>query len=342
MDTTALHTLLDANLALPPEYRDQLSNHLPMALHALHGLGADAARLHEFFGRYAQRFGDRCAPQPSPAVTDWARLIGQPEAYAALRASFEAALHEQGRDAVLGTAVPLLVTGVGGAAFHGLIRTGHAIEAGHDGELAAALAYWGWRWMPLAAAPAAGAALDADDWTAALMQKSAGWRSPAGLISRRMQDAQHSPAYQALAGRLRFAPDTLARLSAFAARRYAQTGNFTVLHMVTASRALRVVTPWLGAAPPAPVAQAFAAAWLASGAGAAVAQAAPPRTWPEVVALALASDDDHVVKLVHACGDEAQVHGNGPWLAAATRATAGAVAPQAVSSDRPSPQPAQP
>jgi hypothetical protein len=340
MDTTELHRLLDANLALPPEYRDQLSNHLPMALHALHGLGADAARLHDFHDRYAQRFGDRRAPPPAPAVADWTRLIGQPGAYAALRASFGAALHLQGRDAVLRAALPWLVQGVGGAAFHGLIRTGHAIEAGHAGELAAALAYWGWRWMPLAAAPVAGAALEVDDWTAALEQQSAGWCPPAGLISTRMQAAQHSPAYRALAGRLRFAPDTLARLSAFAASRYAQTGNFTVLHMVTASRALRVVTPWLGAAPLAPVAQAFAAACMASGTGTDIgmAPAPPPRTWPEVVALARASDDDHVVKLVHACRDETAAHGAGPWLAAATRA----VAPQAVSSASPASLPAQP
>jgi hypothetical protein len=335
MSSTALYRLLEANLDLPPEYRDQLSNHLPMALHALHMLGADGARLQDFHKRYAQRFGDRRAPAPvpasPPAVTDWTRLVGQPDAYASLRASFDAALRAEGRDAVLRSALPLLVNGVAGAAFHGLIRTGHAIEVGHPGELAGALAYWAWRWMPLAPVPASGAddgTLDATAWTAALQQQSAGWRSRAPLISSRMLEAQHSAPYQALAASLRFGPDTLAHLSAFAAQRFADSGNFTVLHMVTACRALRVVTPWLGNAPTAPLAQAYAAAWLAGGVGIDVAPALPPRTWPEIVAQALASNDDHVVKLVHACRDEAAARGAGPWRAAATRAVAG----QAVSS----------
>ena len=46
------------------------------------------------------------------------------------------------------TALP----GVAAAAFHGLIRTAHAVQSGHAGEVAAALAYWAWRWQPLAPA----------------------------------------------------------------------------------------------------------------------------------------------------------------------------------------------
>ena len=62
------------------------------------------------------------------------------------------------------TALP----GVAAAAFHGLIRTAHAVQSGHAGEVAAALAYWAWRWQPLAPPPQGGEALPFDDWAARL------------------------------------------------------------------------------------------------------------------------------------------------------------------------------
>ena len=101
-------------------------------------------------------------PSPTPRrQCDWLALRGQTDAFAPLRATFAAALARDGRDAVLRAALPALLPGVAAAAFHGVIRTAHAVEAAHDGELAAALAYWAWRWQPLAPAPR-GAALPVD------------------------------------------------------------------------------------------------------------------------------------------------------------------------------------
>jgi hypothetical protein len=300
-----LHSLLERNLTLPPEYRDQLTNHLPMALHALHALGAGGERLHAFYASYAQRF------EGLPAT---------PAAYTQRQAVWSERLRRDGADAVLRAAVPLLLPGASGSAFHGLIRAGHAVQTGHAGELAAALAYWDWRQQLLPAAPA-GPLMSFEEWSQALQAQSAGWQSSKPLISLRMAEATASPAYQALAGRLEPSADLLARLARFAAERYAITGNFTVLHMVTATRALRVLAPWIGdlqAATPL-LAQAFAAAWLAARID---PQAQPRRSlaggWDEVRAAAIASDDDHVVKLVHACDDHARSSGrDDPFLQAA-------------------------
>ena len=147
MTPDTLHPLLTANLQFPPEYQDQLSNHLPMALHALSALGAPEARLRSFFDRYAQRFGDARAPQAAAAALDWRALRAQPAAYAALCASFAAMIDAIGVDATLRRTLPDLWPGVAAAAFHGLIRTAHAVQGGHPGELAHALAYWAWRWQ---------------------------------------------------------------------------------------------------------------------------------------------------------------------------------------------------
>lgn len=321
-----LRRLLGASLDLPPEYRGGLSSHLPMALQSLQSLGASAERMQQFQARYVQRFEEASPPPRGAVVADWrAQLGGGGDAFAALLTTFRQALSEDGEDAVLRRVVPELLPGVAAAAFHGVIRTAHAIEAGHREELAAALAYWGWRWQSLAPPPVPPRLLAFDDWSARLADQSRHLTMPAGLISTRMAAAVASPTYQALAAALPPLPDLLPRLARLALERYLETRNFTVLHMITGLRALRVLSPWLGAeADLQPVlVRAFAAAHIAANLGADAGPAKGEilhRSWPEVIALAIASEDEHVVKLVHACRDEALHYGDARYLAAASLA----------------------
>ena len=326
-----LRTLLDANLRLPPEYRDQLTNHLPMALHALHILGASPQRMQDFYARYTHRFQGRSAPEPvvlaHPKTIDWRALRGQADAYPTLLTHFNTLVAREGMDASLRLTLPDLMPGLSAAAFHGLIRTAHAVQAGHVPELAAALAYWAWRWQTLAVPPAAQTHLEFAPWAARLVQQSIGWRSGGALIRIRMGDASRSTVYQALAPALAPAPSLKARIQEFAGLavgRYAASPNFTVLHMVTGLRALRTLLPWLEDTVPAQIllTQNVVAAYMAAQAK---PVATPPKTaahpWDAVVAAAIASNDDHVVKLVHACQEEAAVYGEGNYLRAATLVT---------------------
>jgi hypothetical protein len=319
----AWHRLLDANLGLPPEYADQLTNHLPMALHALAELGADDARMQQFFERYTRRFAGRVAEPAAAPAEDWLALRGQAERFAPLRATFAAALARDGRDAVLRAVLPALLPGVAAAAFHGAIRSAHAVEAGHDGELAAALAYWAWRWQPLAPARR-GTPVPFDEWCERLVAAGETCAFDGSLISLRMAHAAQSAPYRELAGRLAPAAELPERLLAFAAQRYADTGNFTVLHMVTGLRALRVLLPWVRDTDAAlrEVVPAFTAAYLSAGIRPTALPPVPVTDWPAIVEQAVASDDDHVIKLVHACHSAAQQKLPGPFLAAAARALA--------------------
>lgn len=317
-----LHRLLDANLALPPEYDDELTNHLPMALHALAELGADAACLHGFFERYARRFAGRSAdPREAEPVHDWLPLRGQPDSFAVLRATFAAQLARVGRDALLRSVLPALLPGVAAAAFHGAIRTAHAVQSGHGAELAHALAYWGWRWQPLADGDP-GPALPMPHWLEALEAAGPSWRGSGGLISQRMTQASASAPYRQLAMRVPITPALPEPLWVFAAARYAATRNFTVLHMVTGLRALHVLWPWVDQPGPAlrEAVKAFTAAYLAAGVPATDLPPQGERAWPDLVGQAIVSEDDHVIKLVHACHGAAQQGVPGPFAAAATRA----------------------
>ncbi len=152
------------------------------------------------------------------------------------------------------------------------------------------------------------------------MRDAQAWRTEGPLIAIRMGQAAQGHVYQSLADALQpFAdlPSAVASLAALAAQRYAASPNFTVLHMITGMRALRVLLPWIESQDGVPpiLVRAFTAAYLA----ARVVPLSVPleprlRTWPEVIAAAITSDDDHVIKLVHACSDEAGAYGEGSYL----------------------------
>ncbi len=294
-----LHHLLDAGAALSPTYRGRLSNHLPMAQQALLELGASAARLQAWSEAYEAHLEPRVAARP--ASVSYERDLGRPDSEAAWHVHFAARIEAIGSAATLREALPRLLDGVGAIAFHGVIRTGHAVLAGHEGELAFGLAHWAAHFLRLPTTND-GAPLELTDWLEAL-QRLPRPSYPAGsLIHGRMEAWASSPDFAAVAGRLRHGPDMLRDLALLAARTYAATGNFTVLHLLTGSHAMSVLEPWW----PAPeLARGFsvaaAAGLLASGAApASTLDHAPSRPWPALIAAACEQEDAHVIKLTHA------------------------------------------
>lgn len=314
-----LDEVLDIAARTGPEYGGGLSSHLPMALHALRSLGASDDRMRRFLARSLQRLEPAPGGPDGPLAGAWQDRRGDLAAWTPLASHFRRALAEDAHDTVLRRVLPDLVDGVGAAAFHGLIRVAHAAEAGHREELASALAYWACRWTPLPRG-GGGGRLDFEPWRETLLAAPTLPRPPGGLIVDRIQRIVHTPAYDALVGRLPGSAGVLAGLAATAVDRYGASRNFTVLHLVTGSRAMRVLLPWLDdpATAIGHFADAFAAAYLSCGIDpAATALPSTGLGWDEVVARAIASDDDHVIKLVHACRDEAAVRGGGAWLHAA-------------------------
>ncbi len=315
-DHAALHRLLDAQLALPPEYRRQLTSHLPMALQALHALGANAAQLQAFYAAYLPRLGpltstgQAAAESAMPAASwpEWQTACGRMASYAALRAHFAWALAQQGQTAVLRQALPVLWPGLAAAGLHGPIRLAHALQSGHAGELAAALAYWAARWQLLPAPPRRPGWSFAD-WAARLTAAQGLVNSPATRIAARMDEASATPAYAELAAALQTGPDTLDQLEELVLDDYIACQDFTVLHLVTGLHALRQLLPLLDAPDLAPVVRAATAAWLAAlrlpqptASGSGIPANAD---WLALLEAARASTDDHAIKLVQVCHAQA-------------------------------------
>ena len=318
-----LTDLLDEGAAFDAEYAGGLSNHLPMALLALARLGATEARLNAFAQTYSRRLQPAPPARAWPAGDAWASRLGERAAWPEYRDLFgDWLLHEHSSD-VLRQTLPLLMQGCGAAAFHGLIRTAYALQSTRRQELADALAYWACRWLDLGMPVTGGTSGTIREPEAVLRQLHA-TPSDAGLIFQRMQAAAREPHFQAVVDTLAVHESTLAQLALLAAQAYAASGNFTALHLVTSAHATRLLLPCVDDPLPALDGywRAFAAAVCAS--GMTVGTAPTPRPWPELVAAALASDDDHVIKLVDSCREEQRACGGrgsaGPWQQAATRA----------------------
>ncbi len=326
MNLEQLQLRLDAAAAHDPEYGGGLSNHLPMALLALARLGAGEARLREFEADYIadKRLVPARPRQPWPAGDAWAARFGRRRAWPMYLDLFEQWIAYEGAAAVLGQALPALMPGVAAAAFHGLIRTAAAVQARHGGEVAQGLAHWAAFHLPLGAMPAATWRQRPVVDPAVLLRRLRAGTSRAGLIAARMQAAAAKGAVSAAASPLHIdggTPERLARAAAFA---YAETGNFTALHLVTGTHAMRVIVRFVEAGDAQLVAWRWF--WQAYAHGVVAAElrvAAAPvvmRDWPELVSEALAARDEHLIKLVDAAREEERCYGGEEWRRAASRA----------------------
>jgi Questin oxidase-like len=323
--TPALRSHLVAAARWDAEYGAGLSNHLPMALTALARLGAGDARLGAFAQRYATRLHEMPPIEPWPAGDAWRARLGRPRAWPMYRQLWRDWIGNEGATDVLAQALPGLMPGVAAAAFHGPIRVAYALAANHADELADALAYWSCRWFECGAADGQGSNADTQAVLGTL-ELSAELK-PHALIAQQMAQAAAHPRFGPAIARWRVdAHVTLPRLSMLAAERYAARAEFTALHLVTSAHAMRVLLPWLDAEARLPALRHYAAA-------AAAAWATLPRDsvptahfdilpWSELVARAIDSGDDHVVKLVDSCRELEAALGGAVWNRAASRAVA--------------------
>jgi len=302
--------LLDDELAYDATTGTRLSNHLPMALVALDRLGADADRLAEFARRYRRRLVPIPEGQDVATFAQWQAARGRGAAYGPVRRYFEAAMADEGVDAVLRRHVAHLVDGLSGAAFHGIIRLAYALESASNARVAAGLAYLTQVHQPLG--PRGLATARTDDPAVALRHVSELDElrkvSADGNIGERMRAVARHASFAGVVDWLAITNDTPGRLTSAATALYAQTDDFTALHGLTGSHAISVVAPYVEdtATLSAWWFQALAAAYVTIGAPpfenpaeAVAAWLEAPASWDEVAHSATASDDEHVVKLVY-------------------------------------------
>ncbi len=328
---SCLHQLLQQCAQQEPEYRGGLSSHLPMALTALARMGATDARLRQYALDYSQRLSPLAsAPVPVPVPQTWQHLRGRIEAYPQLLAYFQQQLKQQPQqpqqhpEQLVRHYLPQLMPGLGGAAFHGLLRLAYAMLNDCPEEIAAALAYFAARYLPLGQRlPQTGQFGSPQQ----LYQSLAGIDPalpPADLIFQSMQSASELPDFAAQVASVRLDQDTLAALAHAAVKLFLVKGNFVALHMVTACHALRLLLPYLDD----PLEQAVPWLWQAQVAafyagklgcqavsGVALLPDSAGTDIGDVQSFAAKhAKDDHSIKMVFTCLEEGRFYGDASHL----------------------------
>jgi len=307
---SALGALLDDELGFDATTTGRLSNHLPMALVALHALGASDDRLIEFADRYRSRLAPLTDDEGVGSFDAWLAARGRPGAYGPVRAYLGPLVEHDGTEAVVHRHLPHLVDGLSGAAFHGIIRLAYALESASPARVAAGLAYLTQVHQPLGERGRNTG--DTDDPAVALARLSdtavAQDLAADGNIGERMRQVAAHPSFDGVVDWLVVTSDTPSLLTRAATALYAATDDFVALHGLTASHAISIVSPYVEdtAALSSWWFQALAAAYVTIGAPRLGDPAAPvgrwlahPSRWEDVARAAAASDDEHVVKLVY-------------------------------------------
>ena len=329
--------------ATGPEFRGGLSNHGPMATEAMVRLGrADA--IERWLDGYLKRLDD--PPVPSDRITDqtWRESLGSINRVADWDRYFGVQLAEEPWRDVLARWWPRLLPGLAAAATHGVIRTSHAArslaaaeQAGADtaertDELGRGLAYWAARYLELPGRARTDGRLDL---AAAVSGLPVAAGQPAdGLIFDTLKaELADQPGFGAAVSALRGPTDVPADLAALAREfarvflLYGRTRPIALLHAVTAPVAARSALPLLPAELARPTYDALwqvGAALYAVHAGGVAREplpAASPLAPDDLADLAVATGDEHAIKLTEAC---LRLHAETPdpvFLHAAARAS---------------------
>jgi hypothetical protein len=328
-----LTDLVDADLNCDGATSTGLTNHLPMALFAKSELGAPPEELLRFAKRYQSRLQAIGVANRDVTRATWERAIGVPEAYPDLVRFFDDEIDALGVDVALRTYLPRLVSGLSGAAFHGVIRLSYALDLASPARVGAAMAYFAANAMPLAPLKdASDATDDPNEILRRLSSRGEGMEVPAlKMISDEMRWVAQQPEFSNIASSLAVGEDTPHRLAETALTLYASTDDFTALHGVTGMEALSRIRTYLDDS----VSfdrfsfQALAAAYVSIGA---------PSPWTDdrlsefavstsldhetVLQRAAESDDEHVAKIVFTTNRLAQTSARPLYDAVAERAVA--------------------
>ena len=320
-----------------PEYAGRLANHGPMAAEALVTLERPDAVV-PWVESYRKRLREHPSGTRAIDPKAWREALGEGGRVGDWIVFFDQALDEQPWRAVLAEWTPRLSPGIIAAAFHGVIRTAHAVRSlgaretpARRRELAEGLAYWAATYNAL--------------------PESRERKDRSRLPSQAIADVQAVPAdkrqsYGNITDRLRpldtFAPfagvadlvDATGDSSAFIsdltetfARAYLvnvpKGGSvITYLHGVTGPSAMRLLLPHLDASAKSQMLrygwQGAAGMYAASGGepGAPkVGEAAG--TFDDLIDRAIATRDEHAIKFTEACRREHALNPKPAYLAAA-------------------------
>jgi hypothetical protein len=339
VETEALDDALMVFAATAPVYGPVgLANHGPMATEALAHLGRHDA-IAGWVAGYRARLEE--APPPGRALTEegWPTALGRADRFADWLALFEREIADRPVAAVVGEWAPRLLPGSVGAATHGLIRTGHAVRACGVAEtpprrleVANGLAFWASSYQELPGPPLLIGHEGVSAALADLPYLPEDAPRPVLISDRVAAVADIADEFEQAVASLGWTGgpvdllDQLATGGSLAYLRNADAGGaIGLLHAVTSPLACELLLPWLAEedrdAALGYVWQAAAALHVAYDIDRITpAPTDPPPTAEALVDGAVASGDEHAIKLTEAALRSFGRSGESVLLAAAADA----------------------
>jgi hypothetical protein len=321
-----------------PDLRNGLTNHAPMAAEALCALGREDA-VEPWLAHYREGFLPWPPRRERIAPEGWRTALGRPERSSDWRALLRGELEEAPWREVLERWTARLAPGICAAATHGVIRVGHATRAlalaetpARRRELADALASWAMSYQTLPTDPSAPAReLAPGEAIRRVERVPPAQRRFTGTITGSLEALDGFPPFAGVIALARLDGDPAARISdlteTFARVLLANArdplSTIVFVHGVTSAAALRPLLPHLSAGT---TAAALRYAWQAASAlyaafgqrPAPEGEAEPPReSAAELVERAIATRDEHAIKLAEACLREHGLRPSAEYLAAA-------------------------
>jgi len=315
------------------EFPYLLSNHAPMAIAALHRLGASDDRLVEWFESYRAANGLVAPPPPVAPIApeSWDDALGDRTRETDYRVFFTAEVRRLGLDGATRRYTPRLFQGVAGSALHPLMRLAYAAMMNDPEEAGVALGYWAACHLPLPGP--SGQAPDTDDPGSVLagvatIEGVRDYQTETDLLWQNIRAVAALPGFRPVVDRLKFGPDTPRRMAATSLALFAATMDFAALHALTGLHWVRLLAGSLDEAEPLYRAfwQAIAALVPKIGFPALPSEAAlaemrntPAPPWPDIYAAATASSDEHDISLTLSARAEEAVWGDPLYRVVAAR-----------------------
>ncbi|MFZ3000341.1 MAG: questin oxidase family protein [Undibacterium umbellatum] len=317
-----LRDLLDKNSEFALNAKGT-TNHCPMALCALAGMGASAERLQEFFVHWQVSYAlPRLPVNEIIEYENFRVYLGKRDSFADLQTCFATRIAECCKNEVINEVLAFVPFAPATTAFHALIRLSYGLQAEHNGEVAAGLASLvvanfdiniNMSGRPPANSVAAG--------FQHLSYGMEGKLYPGRMITEKMQAVVNDEQFLRHLPAAPVSEHLLDELARWAIAAYGQTRDFTILHIVTAVNALRQILPYLESETIARSLQdlwiALCAAYVSVGAPALKDIAAyesemlllypEADPWLTLFTKAVNIDDDHVIKLTYTCSQEASL-----------------------------------
>lgn len=234
--------LIDKGSCFSPAYGNRLASHLPMALLALSYMGASEKQMNAFYDNYVLKLEKFKTGLTETKITNVCDYLGDRSKLQDYIAFFNEEIKLLGRDALLTKYLPVLWPGLAASAFHALIRLAYAVEAGIDSEVAQSLAYFASEYQPFDLKEEV-VNLNFEDLLKKINPITINYEFPKGIIVDRMNEVDKLLVNFSESTNLKNV--SLSEITELCLKLYLNHPNFTILHTITGSHAIRLLLPYL-------------------------------------------------------------------------------------------------